>query len=628
MMSTLGHISSPPRLRLRVSLNCKLDASRVVHLLLRPDVLRYWVGAEAQLAPLIGSPVKLPRGQFVGQSFQGLSVQGGKVVAARWLPEAPTKGSHAHYVVLELDSTVENPSPVSVHISLVSLERDKSRVTIRSVGHCGAAQLRGALRLWQGALTRLDRLLTRAAKRDARTRQAVIVVHGIGEQRPGQFLRNFVKGVFDPKKEIHFVRPDYRSKLIEMRMVSVPRSDRERPTTDVYEFYWAHLVRDTTLSQVYGWLMRLLFASGNVLPQTLVKHVWTLRIVLVLALLSIGVAIYRGDWSTMTQGVAAATGLLAVLPFLLKMGWGFFSREFLLGFAGDAARYLEPRPENISRRQEIREEGAGLLEDLHDSGRYDRIIVYGHSLGSVIAYDILCHVWTRRFRKLKPGRKPKSAALRALEDVFNPRPGQASEEAIETIQQMQHSAWREYRTNGFSWLISDFITAGSPLAHARWLMNLDKETRFDSLVAERTFAACPPVTERSVTGSSYGERNTFTFTHTYGKPTRRRRGRSILVPHHAGLFALTRWSNLYFPFAGVIKGDPIGGPLKSAFGSWVNDCELTHPGGGPLGFAHSLYTLGASDSSHIARLRQALQLSFEQNIEDLLKESIAPTRMV
>jgi hypothetical protein len=624
-MSTVGHISLPPRLRLRVSLNCKLDAYRVVHLLLRQDILRYWVGAEAQLAPFIGSAVQLPRGQFAAKSFQGLPVQSGQVVAARWLPESPTDGSHAHYVVLELESTFENPSPVSVHISVVSLERGKSRVTIRSVGHCSAGQVRGALKLWQGALTRLDRLLSRAAKRDARTRQAVIVVHGIGEQRPGQFLRDFVKGVFDSQEEIHFVRPDYRSKLFEMRMVSVPRSDGERPTTDVYEFYWAHLVRDTTLSQVYGWLVRLLFASGNVLPQTLVKHVWTLRIVLVLALLSIGVAIYRGDWSKMSQGMAAATGLLAILPFLLKMGWSFFSREFLLGYAGDAARYLEPRPENISRRQEIREEGADLLEKLHESGRYDRIIVYGHSLGSVIAYDILCHVWTRRFRKLEPSRQPKSAALRALEDVLNPPLGQTSVEAIEPIQQKQHRAWREYRRNGFSWLVSDFITAGSPLAHARWLMNLDKETRFDSLVAERTFAVCPPAAERPDNGTSYRKRYTFTFTHTYGDPALRIRGRSILVPHHAGLFALTRWSNLYFPFAGVIKGDPIGGPLKSSFGSWVNDCELTHPGGGPLGFAHSLYTLGASDTSHIARLRQALHLSYEKDVEDLLKESIAPT---
>ena len=59
-----------------------------------------------------------------------------------------------------------------------------------------------------------------------------------------------------------------------------------------------------------------------------------------------------------------------------------------LRFVGDAARYLSSSPSNIKMRQEIRSEGVQLLRKLHEQG-YGRIVVVGHSLGSVIAYDIL-----------------------------------------------------------------------------------------------------------------------------------------------------------------------------------------------------------------------------------------------
>lgn len=69
------------------------------------------------------------------------------------------------------------------------------------------------------------------------------------------------------------------------------------------------------------------------------------------------------------------------------------AQYFLLSYLGDAARYLSPSPRNISLRQQVRANGIKLLRHLHASGRYDRIVVVGHSLGSVIGYDILKHYW-------------------------------------------------------------------------------------------------------------------------------------------------------------------------------------------------------------------------------------------
>ena len=60
----------------------------------------------------------------------------------------------------------------------------------------------------------------------------------------------------------------------------------------------------------------------------------------------------------------------------------------LVNIVGDAARYLHAAPTNVQRRHEIRSAGIEVLRSLHDPERhYDRIIVVGHSLGSVIGFD-------------------------------------------------------------------------------------------------------------------------------------------------------------------------------------------------------------------------------------------------
>src|SRR5207342_3016813 len=64
--------------------------------------------------------------------------------------------------------------------------------------------------------------------------------------------------------------------------------------------------------------------------------------------------------------------------------------------------YLDVDPKNVARRYAILRGGIKLLQKLHedhDEGkagikyRYGRVVLVGHSLGSVIAYDILRHYW-------------------------------------------------------------------------------------------------------------------------------------------------------------------------------------------------------------------------------------------
>src|SRR5262245_743156 len=105
-------------------------------------------------------------------------------------------------------------------------------------------------------------------------RQAVVIIHGIGEQRPMETLRAFVVGALRVKNKealdkFVFSKPDRIDDTLELRRLSavtkefVKESDEspleEKCDTDFYEMYWQHLMLDTTWSSVLAWGVELLF---------------------------------------------------------------------------------------------------------------------------------------------------------------------------------------------------------------------------------------------------------------------------------------------------------------------------------------------------------------------------------
>jgi len=96
-------------------------------------------------------------------------------------------------------------------------------------------------------------------------RIAVVLLHGIGEQRPMATLRGFVRGVFD---ESGRSKPDRLSELFEVRRLDV-RSGRSN--MDCYELYWAHHMRSSTLAHVAKWLFRL-FSSPATELERMARH--------------------------------------------------------------------------------------------------------------------------------------------------------------------------------------------------------------------------------------------------------------------------------------------------------------------------------------------------------------------
>lgn len=285
---------------------------------------------------------------------------------------------------------------------------------------------------WAACPERLEQVV--ATVRGARepVRQAVLVIHGIGEQEPGSTLSALVdSGVLAPEGNDtadRWVKPDLLSDSFELRRVQFDQAGGQ-PHTRVYELYWAHLLRDTTMGQVSSWLRGLLLRWPP--PRTLRVQWWLAWLVVaVAAAIAVGVYVDAPWVEWFAFGAAAAVAL--------RVAWRLVGRVVALQVVGDAARYLVPRPANIANRQAIREAGVVLLERMHESGLFDRIVVVGHSLGSVIAHDILTHAWIRAHRRHASPAAPSFTELRAMERAVSDGVG------ADTAQQFQWDAWRRH----------------------------------------------------------------------------------------------------------------------------------------------------------------------------------------
>jgi hypothetical protein len=225
-----------------------------------------------------------------------------------------------------------------------------------------------------------------------RKKQAVLLIHGIGEQRPMDTLRGFVKAVWEKDEKVHskitkhgtWSIPDSISGNYELRCLTTSQN-KNGVLTDFYEYYWAHLMEGNKISHVTAWLKRILFKAPWKLPKPL-RGIWYFLFFssLVILYLVFNDTLPVGAQITQTPSWYSTFFGLVLIPIIVTI----FS-----DIIGDAARYLDPGPKNIKRRQEIRAKGVELLKKLHDSGKYDRIIVVGHSLGTFIAYDILTYAW-------------------------------------------------------------------------------------------------------------------------------------------------------------------------------------------------------------------------------------------
>ncbi|MEA3009909.1 MAG: hypothetical protein QOJ91_1601 [Sphingomonadales bacterium] len=379
---------------------------------------------------------------------------------------------------------------------------------------------------------------------------AVVLIHGIGDQRPMATLRSFVEAVLEPnplapEQPLYWSKPDALSHTYELRRYQA-RAGSKRPAIDFYEYYWAHRMEGSAVSHSLQWINNLLLRRPSAVPVRL-RRLWWLSWLFALVVLTL----IGCFWGWTPEG--AVVVMLAMLLATAKL----VARLALRDWIGDAARYFDDRPRNVGVRESIRRGGVDLLKNLHECREYGRIIVVGHSLGSAIAVDILYHYWTSaRETHASPDRPDQRMLFQ-----FEKRLREPSSPSIAEVRQRQKALFKEIRGLGTEWRITDLVTLGSPLCHAPFLTGLSDE-KFRHRLAQRELPTCPPVLDDK--NLAYWTR----YKTSDGK------NRSIATLHHAACFAVTRWSNLYFEHDGWFGGDPVGGPLQPLFGPGVDDCKV------------------------------------------------------
>jgi hypothetical protein len=458
-------------------------------------------------------------------------------------------------------------------------------------------------------------------------KQAVVVVHGIGEQQPMQTIRDFVEAVWkndnDLENPLFWNKPSSVSHSFEQRRLTTNtpllKSSKTpvRSRIDFYEYYWAHQTVGSTWQHVKDWIHTLVWCPPwkyKNHPKS-IQRLWyiTWAAVLIILLSIVVLSGYTeqierlfGPWFFKLVGVTdliAAGALICVQILFTK-------------YVGDVARYIRAKPENISIRQAIREGGIDLLERIHQTGDYDRIILVGHSLGSIIAYDLLNHLWARH-NKFKDSQNGNNATTLSAEsiDMLNKLQQLAAECGTPAFKQQEYRALQQrlfeqlrYDDPACNWLISDFISLGSPLTYADFLL-FDNEEQLRQRKLDREYPTSPPVPDNS----------NFYYREAVDK----------YFLHHAAVFAPVRWTNLYMGHSCFYKGDIISGPVSRFFSyhSATNPEDIQAPadiGNTPIqeielpwkdiynGFCHNLYweksRVEPAVSSHLQQLRDTLSI--------------------
>jgi hypothetical protein len=424
-------------------------------------------------------------------------------------------------------------------------------------------------------------------------KQAVLLIHGIGEQRPMDTLRSFVKTVWSTDTSVQrnqaegagiWSKPYPLSQDFELRRLTTAEN-KSGIRTDFFELYWAHLMRGTKVAHLIAWARALLWRKPSSVPRHLWLAYWTIWLLVIIgvALACHGAAVKAAGGSGVPVWLSFAFSLV-VVPTVMSI---------LLNVVGDAARYLHVAPPNVDCRRAIRGLGVRVLRSLHRRD-YDRIIVVGHSLGTVIGYDILNFAWSYFNAQIATAARPSYAALEKLEAMTaSCSPDHPFD--VTALRSAQRAYFEELKSNGSRWRVTDFITLGSPLAHAQILLAHDAADLVSKCV-DRELPTCPPTLESSRHEGAVLKRFSY-------PPTQAAR-----VPHHAAVFAPTRWTNLYFPCKALVRGDLVGGPLQPIFGAGIHDIPVTtRILGGFLSHTH-YWDVDSPSSEHIKKLRYSLDL--------------------
>lgn len=446
------------------------------------------------------------------------------------------------------------------------------------------------------------------AESRAAARQAVILVHGMGEQIPMDTIKSFVSTLADgdgaPGHAEIWSKPDARTGSLELRRLTTrkSRSGGAFPNgvrSDFYELYWADLTAGSTSGQLVGWIRYLLLRPWSRVPGP-VRGAWILLwflVVLAVCLIAIGF-IPADAWKAVFPGWLPQATAIAAAAMIGGLAQQIGTRSF-----GRVVKYTRAEPDNIAARAAVRDRGLKLIRALHQNSEYDRVIVVGHSLGSILAFDLVSYFWAEQEEARTVAEGDVSFGNlcdleRAAQPLWNGSPSPDDHSRYWKAQSaLRRSLDKKVSNASARWLISDLVTFGSPLTHAEFLLASSRQD-LKKRQADRELPRCPPMVEeldewrvdyaRKIGLLPEGRTTLMAF------PSRDPKNSWTI--HHGAVFSAVRWTNIYDPARLILCGDLISGPMRLSFGNGVCDVSLADIDGQSSSFTHTKYWSMAQSS--------------------------------
>ncbi|MFV8053151.1 hypothetical protein [Mycobacterium sp. 48b] len=482
-----------------------------------------------------------------------------------------------------------------------------------------------------------------------RVRAAVVIVHGMGEQRPLDTLRSFVQTALTPLDggwRYYYSRPATVTRSYEARRYIARQLNGQagQVQTEIFEYHWSYMMTGNRLSDLFASTTRLLVRRVRHVPPELFG-IWRIAwaaIALIPVLLLVGYLMNRAlpGWLTAILSSAVVIGVVTLAA--KSMG------NWITGSFVDVVRYLDTSPRSYSARRKIRGGLVDLLRSLHDTERYTRIVVVAHSLGAYIGYDAMSSLWTdlHQIHSGPPGPLPNggkripldglAALQQAADDVLDSaaiqdssNPTKELNDRVDRFRNCQFDLWKGLRSQGNPWRITDFVTVGTPMYLADILLTRPglfsalrgqvptaAREEFDAMTRRGELVRCPPRSETQPVENMI-EPTTMKYGWRYGT-------RQVLGSQ--SLFAVVRWTNMWFPVTkGSVRGDFFGGPLRPLFGPGIRDIPVTGNVKGRQvrwGRAHTRYfgyPSAIGDHDIATHIRRALNLDDRNYLVDALE---------
>jgi len=427
----------------------------------------------------------------------------------------------------------------------------------------------------------------------ANVKTAVVVVHGMGSQKPRETVNGFVRTAlenFDGGR-IYYSRPDKITGSYEARrLLAIERKEKGavvQTQTEFFEYHWSYMMTGNQIRDLLPTSLRLLLRSPLRLPWQLWIP-WSVLFALVFVLawkivdLALDGKLKRFSLNDVIAAVFPDGRIAAVVTIVVFAVIGWLTSSFV-----DVVRYLDTSPRSYEVRRMIRKGMVDLLTNLHANDKYSRIVVVAHSLGGFIAYDGLTTFWDETDRRQDSAVEftklvDLQTAAQPLVDNPSADTGDSDRMAphaavpvgaddgpkdpkIIAFRAAQYDLWQELQRNEINWRVTDLITLGTPMYLANMLFTKN-DKQFNDLRKRSELPQCPPRSDsETVEGKTpktlmYGRRE--------GGQLKRR-----LVT--GSPFAVVRWSNYWFtPFFGIF-GDSFGGSLAGLFGAGIDNRPVT-----------------------------------------------------